>query len=116
MNTQAEPTTAQEWVIEAAIKINGWDRDDIYCNGLSCYRSEVIEGFSPLTNDSDAWVVMAELIKAKGFQLWYALEIPNVSTARKASFLSYQDLPACLRADGIDPLKALLVYAAVRWL
>lgn len=121
-----EPQTALGWVIECAMKVKGWDqrfiqgfelghidyRDD---NNWCYYCGDMFNNFGPLTNDADAWAVMEKLMKMQGFTMWHTFDMPRVSTSAYPP-VCYETIPACLRADGIDPLKALLVYAPVKWL
>ena len=119
MNYQiAEPTTALQFVIEAAIKVKEWKRDDIEhyeLQGITTFHKDGIESFSPLSNNSDAWLILDKLMSRKlqvdiiQYKHGYAIALDGES-------LFQEDIPECLRADGIDPLKALMVWAAWRWL
>jgi hypothetical protein len=118
-NQIAEPTTALQFVIEAAIKVKGWNAMKIGYSVRSTYRWEIVEYqgsgryFAPLTNPSDAWLILEQLVCHACVEI---NDYCSIKSIWKCEELESSELPECLRADGIDPLKALMVWAAWRWL
>jgi len=118
-NQIAEPETALQFVIEAAIKVKEWQREDIdvkdrdYCP-FAVWGREDLEYFDPLST-TDAWLILEKFISVGRTHIVFGnggygwVEFDNKVSMQHT-------LPECLRADGIDPPKALMVWAAWRWL